>query len=160
MNLTPLRIALVLVAAGTLGVVLGVAGTHHLIIGSAVDGPRLLERVSPSFSEFLVNSDALMQQPLLVVRAQHPLTLAALERDYYRREGHKRYSRQDYEKIKIGMTMPTVSGALGSLGREVQPKESRDGIVIDRYEYRNFLRGGFSVTYSSGRVIEKSDFLE
>lgn len=58
-----------------------VLGTNHIV--QSEKGTALVRKVHFTFSETFVSLDAIIGQPLIVVKAAHPLAVKALQRDGY-----------------------------------------------------------------------------
>ncbi len=56
------------------------AGSYHVVTGSHVQGVAFERKLSYSLSEIFVNTDAVMNMPLIAARAQYPMYVAKLEK--------------------------------------------------------------------------------
>ena len=71
-----------LVIAGSIMTVGLLIGNFHVVNG--LNGTRIIERETFSYSEFFVNEDALSRMPPAIRQQEYPLSSLALMRDYNR----------------------------------------------------------------------------
>lgn len=149
------------------------AGSYHVVSGSTFGEPRLLPRVSFSFAEFFVNSDAVGRMPAIAARAQYPLFLLALEQEASRmvieevtrqakiREANRKFyalTESDIFKVRQGMKKNIVKEILGGLGELEQiDLDKRPGVVIEVFRYYNKDGSRAEIIYHND-VVERTAF--
>lgn len=92
-TLKPLPVFILLVLLG--GVL--VAANMHIVRGSTYKGPLLVKRLSAGFSEMFINTDELLNMPVIAAKSRYPLGVAALQRIGFLESDAQRDSRIEQE---------------------------------------------------------------
>jgi hypothetical protein len=111
-----LVVALVFVAISSLTLV---AMNYHFVTGSKVSGVRILPKLSWPLSETLINEDAVMNMPMIAVRAQYPLYMAQLANSARDAKREPDLSAERVGSLKPGMKTYQAYDLLGKPQKRV-----------------------------------------
>lgn len=74
------------------GVVIGL-GNFHVVHGSTYTGGLLVPRLSFGYSELVINTDVILNMPVISAKSQYPLSVAALQKRGYLESDEVRMAR-------------------------------------------------------------------
>ncbi len=95
-----------------LGIVLFLAHVH-IVRGSTYQGPLFVGRLSAGFSEMFINTDELLNMPIIGARSRYPLGVAALQRVGFLESDQQRETRikQETEALFERISNPSERSA-------------------------------------------------
>lgn len=88
--------------------------THvHVVRGSTYQGPLFVSRLSAGFSEMFINTDELLNMPIIGAKSRYPLSVAALQRIGFLESDQQRETRikQETEALFERISNPSERSA-------------------------------------------------